>query len=126
MPHSLRIPLVSSTKRRYRSLTPDGPSLTAAFKNARVIRSNLDGRVFPGSRLLNYAANTYLYSLNVLLPFFVMVYVDLGLFGDPGRIRKRYMPQIVVGILMIALNLLNYSVPVIYYITEQNVYERRP
>ncbi len=86
----------------------------------------LDGRVFPGSRLLNYAANTYLYSLNVLLPFFVMVYVDLGLFGDPGRIRKRYVPQIVVGILMIALNLVNFFVPLTYYITEQNFYERRP
>ena len=86
----------------------------------------LDGRLFPGARVLNYAANTYLYSLNVLLPFFVMVYVDLGLFGDPGRILKKYRPHIAVGVLMIALNLVNFFVPLTYFISEQNTYERRP
>lgn len=50
----------------------------------------LDGRTSPGARALNYAANTYLFSFNMLLPFGLLVYVDLGLYGDPGRIMKRY------------------------------------
>ena len=86
----------------------------------------LDGETFAGARLLNYAVNTYLFSFNLLLPFGLLVYVDLGLYGDPGRILKRYKPQIAVGAVMLALTVLNFFVPVCYYITPQNVYERRP
>lgn len=86
----------------------------------------LDGRIFPGSRLLNYIANSYLYSVNLLLPFSVLVYVDLGLYGNIKRIAKRYKAEIAVGIFMIAMNIVNFFIPISYYITEQNVYERRP
>ncbi len=86
----------------------------------------IDGRVFPCARILNYAANTYLFTVNLLLPFFVLVYVDLGLYGDPERIRRKYRPQIVIGLIMLAANVVNFFVPIVYRITEQNVYERRP
>lgn len=86
----------------------------------------IDGNVFTGSRVINYIANTYLYCANLLLPFSVLVYVDLGLYGDGRRIWKNYKPQIVIGAIMIAMNIINFFVPVTYYITEQNVYERRP
>ena len=86
----------------------------------------LDGRVFPGSRFLNYVANTYLYSVNLLLPFSVLVYVDLGLYGDISRIKRRYIKEIAIGIFMFAMNIVNFFVPISYYINEQNVYERRP
>lgn len=86
----------------------------------------LDGVVFPGARLLNYIANTYLYTVNLLLPFFVIVYVDLGLYGDLSRIRKQYKPQILIGAIMLSCNIVNFFVPVNFYITVQNVYERRP
>ena len=80
----------------------------------------LDGRTFPGARALNYAVNTYLFSFNMLLLFGLLVYVD------PGRIRKHYRPQIAVGVAMLALTVVNFFVPICYYITPQNVYERRP
>lgn len=86
----------------------------------------LDGKTFAGARALNYAVNTYLFSFNLLLPFGLLVYVDLGLYGNPGRIRKHYRPQIAVGAVMLALTVANFFVPICYYITEQNVYERRP
>ena len=86
----------------------------------------LDGHTFPGARLLNYIANTYLYSVNLLLPFCVLVYVDLGLYGDMRRIWKCYKPQIIIGLVMYSINILNFFVPVSYYITPENVYERRP
>lgn len=86
----------------------------------------LDGKTFAGARALNYLANTYLFTVNLLLPFCLLVYVDLGLYGDLGRIRRQYKPQIAVGILMIGLTLLNLFVPVCFYIDAQNVYERLP
>ena len=86
----------------------------------------IDGQVFAGSRILNYIANTYLFCANLLLPFCVLVYVDLGLYDDTERIWKNYKPQIIIGAVMIALNVVNYFVPITYYITDQNVYERRP
>ena len=85
----------------------------------------LDGRVFPGARVLNYLINTYIFSANMLLPFFLLVYVDLCLYGRLDRIWRRYKAQIIIGIVMVAVNFVNYFVPISYYITEQNVYERR-
>jgi len=85
----------------------------------------LDGNVFPGSRILNYIANTYLYTVNLLMPFCLLVYVDQGLYNDPRRITQKYKPQIIIGIVMFILTIMNFFEPVCYYITEQNVYERR-
>ena len=86
----------------------------------------LDGRVFPGSIFMNYVANTYLFTVNLLMPFCVLVYVDLGLYGDTRRIWQHYKPQIVIGLFMYAVNVLNFFVPVNYRITAQNVYVRLP
>lgn len=86
----------------------------------------LDGRVFAGSRLINHLANTYLFTVNLLLPFCVLVYVDLGLYGDPSRIWKCYKPQIFVGTIMLGATAVNLFVPITYNITDANVYERLP
>ena len=86
----------------------------------------LDGKVFPGSRIFNYTANTYLFTINLLLPFAVIVYVDLGLYDDPSRIWANYKPQIIIGLIMIFVNIINFFIPITYYISENNVYERRP
>ena len=86
----------------------------------------IDGKVFPGSIVLNYVANTYLYCANLLLPFCVLMYIDVGIYGDPSSIVKRYKPQIIIGAIMIAANVVNYFIPITYVISDQNVYERRP
>ena len=86
----------------------------------------LDGRVFPGARILNYIANTCLFSVNILLPFCLMIYVDLGLYDDIERIWRCYKPQIIVAGVMLFITFLTLFVPIAYYISEQNVYERRP
>ena len=86
----------------------------------------IDGKVFAGSRILNYIANTYLFSVNLLLPFFILVFIDLRLYGDPSRIWEKYRPQIFIGVFMFIMNIANFFVPISYVITEQNVYERRP
>ncbi len=86
----------------------------------------LDGRLFPGARALNYVANTYLFSVNIMLPFCVMIYVDLGLYDDINRIWKCYKPQIIITCIMLSITLLSLFVPIAYHISENNVYERRP
>ena len=86
----------------------------------------LDGKIFPGSIFLNHVANTYLFSVNLILPFCVLMYVDLGLYGDPERIWKHYKPQIIIGAIMLSATLINLITPVCYYISDKNVYERRP
>ena len=86
----------------------------------------LDGKVFPGAIALNYLANTYLFSFNLLLPFCVIMYTDLGLYGDMKRIWKEYKPQIAVGAVLLAATMVNLFYPLVYYIDENNVYSRRP
>ena len=87
---------------------------------------SIDGKLFPGARFLNYVANTYLFSVNLMLPFCVLVYVDLELYDDPGRLWRNYKPQVIIGLFMFTMNIINFFVPVTYVITDQNVYERRP
>ena len=86
----------------------------------------LDGKTFTGAILLNHVANTYLFSINLILPFLVLVYVDVGLYGDRDRIWKHYKPQIFIVAFMLLMTLINLIWPVVYYISDANVYERRP
>lgn len=86
----------------------------------------IDGKIFPGARILNYAANTYLFTVNLLLPFSVLVYVDFCLYGDFSRIIKKYKKEVGIAVFMFTMNIINFFMPISFYITGQNVYERRP
>lgn len=86
----------------------------------------IDGQTFAGARILNYIANTYLYTANLLLPLCVLAYFDLGLYGDRRRLWECYKPQIIIAAVMITITLVNLFVPLVFWISEGNVYERRP
>ncbi len=86
----------------------------------------IDGILFPGSIILNYIANTCLFTFNLLLPLALLFYVDLGLYEDPKRLKRLYKPQKISAAVMISLNVVNFFVPVIYRISEQNSYSRMP
>lgn len=98
--------------------------MLACFMEA--LSYTIDGKLFYGARLINYIANIYLYSVNLLLPFCVLIYVDLGLYGNKDKIWDKFKPQIIIGIFMFLMNIVNFIVPISYVITDQNVYERRP
>jgi len=91
-----------------------------------VFSYSIDGRVFPGAVFLNYVLNTYLYVVNTLLSFCILVYFDLVLYRDLSRIRKHYKPQIIVELLMLASVAVNFFVPITFSISEDNVYTRHP
>ncbi len=93
---------------------------------AEALSYAIDGRLFTGALFLNYTLNTYLYLVNSLLAFCVLVYFDLILYDDPERIRKNYKPQIAVAAAMVILDIVNLFVPVIYSISDGNVYSRLP
>ncbi len=93
---------------------------------AEMFSYSIDGIVFPGARALNIAANTYLYIVNALLSFCILVYFDVALYDDLSRIPRLYKPQIAVAAVMLAANVVNLFVPITYYISPENVYERRP
>ncbi len=84
----------------------------------------IDGVVFPGAISLNTLMNTVLFTINFLNSFFVMIYVDLGLYGDEKRILRCYRPQIVVAGILMAANVVNLFIPVNFSISAQNVYRR--
>ena len=42
----------------------------------------VDGQIFAGSRILNYAANTFLFTMNMLLPLTVLVYFAANRLGS--------------------------------------------
>lgn len=86
----------------------------------------IDGKVFPGCYFLSYISNTYLYTFNMLLPIAVLFYIDLGLYNDPSRLWKQYKPQIILAAVMILFNVVNYFTPVIFYVSPENLYSRRP
>ena len=86
----------------------------------------IDGKIFPGSIILNYIANTYLYSFNLLLPLAVIFYVDLGLYHNVAHLKERYKPQKIIALIMISLNIVNLFYPIVYTISSDNVYSRRP
>lgn len=86
----------------------------------------LDGKTFTGAIFLNHVANTYLFSVNLILPLCVLFYVDLGLYGDTKRLWQKYKPQILAVIFMLIMTLVNLFTPIVYYISDSNVYERRP
>ena len=86
----------------------------------------LNGHLFSGARILNYIANTYLFTANLLLPFCVLVYTDVSFGGSLDQIRKKYRIQIAVCIIMLAANLVNLFYPLSFWISDANIYERRP
>lgn len=86
----------------------------------------VDGQPFAWAKVLNYLANTYLFVFNVVLPYCVLAYIDLVLYGDPKRLWGKYKVQTMVVGVMVAASLASLVVPISYTISENNVYSRLP
>ena len=86
----------------------------------------VDGHIFPFSRAINYVVNMYLFSFNLLLTLLFTFYIDLGIYGNPERIKENYKFHTILAIALISLNIINLFVPIIYDISAENVYSRCP
>lgn len=86
----------------------------------------IDGCCFPGSRELNIALNTLLYSINIVFVFLWTVYVDYRVFGDIDRIKQRACWLALPSAAVLALIVVNLFVPLIFSVSQENVYARGP
>lgn len=86
----------------------------------------LDGRTFPGARVLYLLLTCLLFLFGIAFTFLWTVYVDYKLFEDRRRLRGRYpllaLPAAAVSLLLLA----NLFTPVFFTISEDNVYSRTP
>ena len=69
----------------------------------------IDGRMFPGSRLLNRLLNVILFTTNLGFSFIWTVYVDYKVYGDRNRLRKRYVWIGLPAAITMAMSCLLYT-----------------
>ena len=86
----------------------------------------IDGRMFPGSRLLNRLLNVILFTANLGFSFIWTVYVDYKVYGDRNRLRKRYVWIGLPAAITMAMSVLNLFTDVFFTISADNVYSRLP
>ena len=86
----------------------------------------IDGRMFPGSRLLNRLLNVILFTANLGFSFIWTVYVDYKVYGYRNRLRKRYVWIGLPAAITMAMSVLNLFTDVFFTISADNVYSRLP
>ena len=82
----------------------------------------VDGRQFPGARLLNYVSNALLFALDIVFAYLWVLYADFRLFGSHARLRRRGALLAVPAAAVILMDLCG----VFFTVSPQNVYSRRP
>ena len=99
-------------------------TVTAVSCIVEMITFILDGKRFPGSRVLAMIGDTWLYASNVTLAFLWTVYADLKLYRDQSRIRKYYGFVSIPAAIGILLLIPNIWTGILFRIDENNVYHR--
>ncbi len=84
----------------------------------------LDGRMFPGARLLSVFLNTILFVVDIFFAFIWTVYVDYKLFEDFSRIRKIYPFVAIPALIIIFMSASNFITGIFFTVNEANVYQR--
>ena len=82
----------------------------------------VDGRQFPGARLLNYVSNALLFALDIVFAYLWVLYADFRLFGSHARLRRRGALLAVPAAAVILMDLCG----VFFTVSPENVYSRRP
>ncbi len=85
----------------------------------------IDGKLFPGARVLNYLTNSLCFIATVTIGYLWCLYVDLRLYRNPGRTRRRAKQLCPFLLVDIAMNLVNATgIGVLFTVSEDNVYQR--
>ncbi len=87
----------------------------------------IDTAVFPGARILNYLTNSLCFIDTVTIGYFWCLYVDLRLYRNPKRTKRRAKQLLPFLGIDIALNLINAAGwGVLFSVSADNVYRRGP
>lgn len=87
----------------------------------------IDGVMFPGARVLNYLTNSLCFIGTATIGYLWCLYVDLRLYRNPNRTRRRAKQLCPFLGIDIILNVMNSAgVNVLFSVSEDNVYQRGP
>lgn len=85
----------------------------------------LNGVVFPGSRILHGIFMAIYYTLQGVMSFTWLLYVEQKLYGRPNHVRRNIhwfaLPIVALGVISISSS---FFKPMLYWIDEANVYHR--
>lgn len=85
----------------------------------------INGVVFPGSRILHGVFMAIYYTLQGVMCFTWLLYVEQKLYGKPQHVRRNIfwfsLPIIVLGVISVSSS---FFKPMLYWIDEENVYHR--
>lgn len=85
----------------------------------------LDGVVFPGSRIMHGILMAAYYTLQGVMSFTWLLYVEQKLYGRPHHVRRNIfwfaLPIIALGVISLSSS---FFKPMLYWIDENNVYHR--
>ena len=86
----------------------------------------VDGKPGAGAHLVNLLGNTYLYLANNVYAYLWVLYVDMRLHKGTEHIHRWHLGLLVPCAALVAVNLVNVFVPVMFSVDESNVYRRLP
>lgn len=87
---------------------------------------SLDGVLYPGVHALLYFLSSVNFCLSSVISLMFVLYIDYKLFADPARIKK-HLPFLCIPVAAAFIfTVVNLFVPIFFYITENNVYQRGP
>ncbi|WP_026493758.1 GGDEF domain-containing protein [Butyrivibrio sp. XPD2002] len=85
-----------------------------------------DGNPGNAWRIINIMANSFCFFANPVFVFSWCLYEDYKLYHSIYRLRKIYNLASIPAVIMIILVFVNLFYPIIFYVTEDNVYHRLP
>ena len=86
----------------------------------------IDGRLFPGARLISLLSNSGLYANNITFSFLWSIYVDYHLYRSRERLKAHFKPLGALYIILMLGILGNLFGGYLFTISAENVYSRLP
>lgn len=91
-----------------------------------IFASVLNGRIYPGARLVNEISNMVYYASTVVICYMWMYYVNIRIQPEQFDHQKRRLIYAIPMLITLAVILLNPFLHFFYSIGEDNVYSRNP
>ncbi len=86
----------------------------------------VDGINAPGMRIVNILTNTYCFVANPIFVASWCLYEDLKFYRSKTRVKKIYTYAFIPAVIMVIIALVNIFYPIIFRVSNENVYERLP
>ena len=129
---SLMLLILIGKRRRMRMISYDGKffywmcQLCVVLCCLETIAFFVDGRLYPGARLVSILCNTMILLSAAVMAFLWVCYVDYKLFSDHRRLQTIYPLVAIPAVLMVLMSVANLFFSVFFTVDEANLYHRTP